>query len=61
VEELLLTNPGRKEPNTRGLSKKHIVEGLKSSLERLQQPYVDIVFAVSMALHVIEQVTNKTK
>ncbi|KAF2467546.1 voltage-gated potassium channel subunit beta-1 channel subunit beta-1 [Lindgomyces ingoldianus] len=36
---------GRKEPNTRGLSKKHIVEGLKSSLERLQTPYVDIVFA----------------
>ncbi len=36
---------GRKEPNTRGLSWKHIVEGLKSSLGRLQQPYVDIVFA----------------
>ena len=36
---------GRKEPNTRGLSRKHVVEGLKSSLARLQQPYVDIVFA----------------
>ncbi|KAH7123907.1 voltage-gated potassium channel subunit beta-1 channel subunit beta-1 [Dendryphion nanum] len=36
---------GRKEPNTRGLSKKHIVEGLKSSLARLDTPYVDIVFA----------------
>lgn len=36
---------GRKEPNTRGLSKKHVVEGLKSCLQRLQQPYVDIVFA----------------
>lgn len=36
---------GRKEPNTRGLSRKHIVEGLKSSLERLQTPYVDIVLA----------------
>ncbi|KAF2187830.1 voltage-gated potassium channel subunit beta-1 channel-like protein subunit beta-1 [Zopfia rhizophila CBS 207.26] len=36
---------GRKEPNTKGLSKKHIVEGLKSSLARLQAPYVDIVFA----------------
>ena len=35
----------RKEPNTRGLSKKHVVEGLKSSLQRLQQPYVDIVLA----------------
>jgi len=36
---------GRGEPNTKGLSRKHIVEGLKSSLKRLQQPYVDIVFA----------------
>jgi len=36
---------GRKEPNTRGLSRKHVVEGLKSSLVRLQQPYVDIVLA----------------
>jgi len=36
---------GRKEPNTRGLSRKHVVEGLKSSLERLQHSYVDVVFA----------------
>lgn len=36
---------GREEPNSRGLSKKHIVEGLKSSLVRLQEPYVDVVFA----------------
>ena len=36
---------GRKEPNTRGLSRKHVIEGLKSSLKRLQQPYVDVVFA----------------
>ncbi|KAL1636139.1 hypothetical protein SLS58_009988 [Diplodia intermedia] len=36
---------GRKEPNTRGLSRKHVVEGLKSCLDRLQQPYVDIVLA----------------
>ena len=35
----------RKEPNTRGLSKKHVVEGLKSSLERMQQPYIDIILA----------------
>ncbi|KNG51210.1 voltage-gated potassium channel subunit beta-1 channel subunit beta-1 [Stemphylium lycopersici] len=39
----------RKEPNTRqmrrGLSKKHIVEGLKSSLARLEHSYVDVVFA----------------
>lgn len=36
---------GRKEPNTRGLSRKHVVEGLKSSLARLQHDYVDVVFA----------------
>jgi len=36
---------GRKEPNTRGLSRKHVVEGLKSSLVRLQHDYVDVVFA----------------
>lgn len=36
---------GRKEPNTRGLSRKHVIEGLKSSLARLQTPYVDVVFA----------------
>ncbi|KAL0475600.1 voltage-gated potassium channel beta-2 subunit [Neurospora intermedia] len=36
---------GRKEPNTRGLSRKHIVEGLKASVNRLQTPYVDVVFA----------------
>lgn len=35
----------RKEPNTRGLSRKHVIEGLKSSLARLQTPYVDVVFA----------------
>lgn len=29
----------------RGLSKKHIIEGLKSSLARLDTPYVDIYFA----------------
>ncbi|KAK6535787.1 hypothetical protein TWF281_000038 [Arthrobotrys megalospora] len=39
---------GRQEPNCRGLSKKHIVEGLKQSLKRLQLDYVDIVFAHRM-------------
>ncbi|KAK4096828.1 Aldo/keto reductase [Parathielavia hyrcaniae] len=36
---------GRKEPNTRGLSRKHVVEGLKASVARLDTPYVDVVFA----------------
>jgi voltage-dependent potassium channel beta subunit len=31
--------------NDRGLSRKHIIEGLDASLERLQHDYVDIVFA----------------
>uniref|UniRef100_A0ACB8FAS6 Voltage-gated potassium channel subunit beta-1 n=1 Tax=Sphaerodactylus townsendi TaxID=933632 RepID=A0ACB8FAS6_9SAUR len=29
----------------RGLSRKHIIEGLKASLQRLQLEYVDVVFA----------------
>ncbi|KAI8916254.1 NADP-dependent oxidoreductase domain-containing protein, partial [Gorgonomyces haynaldii] len=32
-------------PNDRGLSRKHIIEGLNASLERLQMDYVDLVFA----------------
>ncbi|WVQ84710.1 hypothetical protein IAT38_006866 [Cryptococcus sp. DSM 104549] len=37
---------GEKEKhNTRGLSRKHIVEGVTKSLKRLQLDYVDIVFA----------------
>jgi voltage-dependent potassium channel beta subunit len=31
-------------PNERGLSRKHIVEGLRSALDRLQLDYVDLVF-----------------
>jgi len=36
---------GGKGVNDRGLSRKHIIEGLNESLERLQMDYVDIVFA----------------
>ncbi|KAL1925809.1 uncharacterized protein VTP21DRAFT_692 [Calcarisporiella thermophila] len=36
---------GGKGPNDNGLSRKHIIEGLNASLERLQLDYVDIVFA----------------
>ncbi|KAI0295380.1 NADP-dependent oxidoreductase domain-containing protein [Multifurca ochricompacta] len=32
-------------PNNSGLSRKHIIEGLRESLARLQTDYVDIVFA----------------
>ena len=37
--------PGRWIPNSKGLSRKHIVEGLTASLHRLQVDYVDVVFA----------------
>ncbi|CAO3608290.1 unnamed protein product [Cunninghamella blakesleeana] len=36
---------GGKGPNDRGLSRKHIIEGLTASLKRMQLDYVDIVFA----------------
>ncbi|CAD5118628.1 DgyrCDS7316 [Dimorphilus gyrociliatus] len=36
---------GGKAETEKGLSRKHIIEGLKASLERLQLEYVDIVFA----------------
>ncbi|KAG0141718.1 hypothetical protein CROQUDRAFT_663447 [Cronartium quercuum f. sp. fusiforme G11] len=36
---------GSKESNARGLSRKHIIEGLKASLDRLQLDYVDVVHA----------------
>jgi aryl-alcohol dehydrogenase-like predicted oxidoreductase len=32
-------------PNTKGLSRKHIIEGTKNCLKRLQLDYVDIIFA----------------
>lgn len=32
-------------PNDRGLSRKHLVEGIKASLKRLQMDYVDLIFA----------------
>jgi voltage-dependent potassium channel beta subunit len=31
-------------PNERGLSRKHIIEGLDAALERLQMEYVDLIF-----------------
>jgi aryl-alcohol dehydrogenase-like predicted oxidoreductase len=35
----------REDPNQKGLSRKHIIEGLKASLKRMQLDYVDIVYA----------------
>ncbi|XP_054996174.1 voltage-gated potassium channel subunit beta-2 isoform X2 [Sorex araneus] len=36
---------GGKAETERGLSRKHVIEGLRASLERLQLEYVDVVFA----------------
>ncbi|XP_016887705.2 voltage-gated potassium channel subunit beta-1 isoform X2 [Cynoglossus semilaevis] len=36
---------GGKAETERGLSRKHIIEGLKGSLQRMQLDYVDVVFA----------------
>lgn len=35
----------RSGPNAQGLSRKHIIEGMKESLQRLQMDYVDVIFA----------------
>ena len=35
---------GGQGPNDRGLSRKHIIEGMRQSLERLQLDYVDLVY-----------------
>lgn len=36
---------GRPDINSRGLSRKHLIEGLNHSLARLRMDYVDVVFA----------------
>ncbi|GAA5989339.1 hypothetical protein JCM10908_001266 [Rhodotorula pacifica] len=36
---------GKSDPNQKGLSRKHIIEGLNASLKRLQLDAVDVVFA----------------
>ncbi|KAI0649001.1 Aldo/keto reductase [Trametes meyenii] len=35
----------REGPNASGLSRKHVIEGTKESLQRLQLDYVDVIFA----------------
>ncbi|GAA5951729.1 hypothetical protein JCM3765_003097 [Sporobolomyces pararoseus] len=35
---------GKSDPNQKGNSRKHLIEGLKASLERLQMDYVDVLF-----------------
>ena len=38
-------------PNDRGLSRKHIIEGLDASLQRMDLEYVDLVFAHRPDIH----------
>jgi len=38
-------------PNDRGLSRKHIIEGMDASLQRLQLDYVDLVFCHRPDIH----------
>jgi len=35
---------GKADPNQKGLSRKHIIEGVRASLKRLRLDYVDVVF-----------------
>lgn len=42
---------GGKGPNDSGLSRKHIIEGLDASLERMQLDYVDLVYAHRPDMH----------
>lgn len=45
VSTKIFFGTGKSDPNQKGLSRKHIVEGMNASLKRLQLDYVDIVFA----------------
>lgn len=42
---------GGRGPNDRGLSRKHIVEGMNASLQRLQLDYVDLLFCHRPDIH----------
>ncbi len=46
---------GGKGPNDRGLSYKHIIEGVNGALKRLQLDYVDFVFATAGPGYAIEE------
>ncbi|KAK4057185.1 hypothetical protein OIO90_001680 [Microbotryomycetes sp. JL221] len=41
----LFFGTGKKHPNQNGLSRKHLLEGIRASLKRLQLDHVDVVFA----------------
>lgn len=43
--KIFFGNARKETHNTRGLSRKHIIEGAQHSLERLGLDYVDVIFA----------------
>ncbi|TMW58879.1 hypothetical protein Poli38472_007024 [Pythium oligandrum] len=46
-EDLVITTKlfvGKDGPNSRGLNRKHLIEGTKASLKRMQLDYVDVLF-----------------
>lgn len=43
-------------PNDKGLSRKHIIEGTKSSLKRLDMDYVDVLYCHRSPTTIFEQV-----
>jgi aryl-alcohol dehydrogenase-like predicted oxidoreductase len=45
VSTKIFFGTGRKEPNSRGLSRKHIIEGANASLKRSGLDYFDVIFA----------------
>ncbi|TKA50353.1 hypothetical protein B0A53_06243 [Rhodotorula sp. CCFEE 5036] len=45
VSTKIFFGTGKSDPNQKGLSRKHIIEGLNASLKRLQLDYVDVVLA----------------
>ncbi|GAA5837638.1 hypothetical protein JCM9279_006817 [Rhodotorula babjevae] len=45
VSTKIFFGTGKSDPNQKGLSRKHIIEGIKASLKRLRMDHVDIVFA----------------
>jgi len=54
---------GLNHPNHKGLSRKHLIEGMNASLKRLQLDYVDIVFAhrpddITPMLEIVEAFTQ---
>lgn len=51
---------GGRGPNDRGLSRKHIIEGIDASLKRLQMDYVDLIYCHRPDIHTPIEETVRT-